>query len=826
MLSLKSTGILKRYVSSLFAFGIMFLMIRMLEIILSASSHLLPEGAFYLYAKAIALDLLYFCFMGLLFALIYIPAAWKNTRVADYTVQVLMGVFLLGYALLVSYFAYGMTPLGADLYGYSWSEIKETALTSIVHISFWLVLPVLFIILVYFGTFVYFRRINYSDRIARYTSLALVSGSVLYLIIYPDESNYNYEHEYALVVNKAGYFYGHTVSYLNPFFGLPTAEVDFAELEGVEDPEYPLWRRAGYTDVLEPYLETGSRPPNLVFVLVEGLGSSFMGPYADYGGFTPYLDSLAEKSLFWTHFLSTSGRSFAVQPSILGSLPFGRQGFMEMGFEAPHHQTLLSILNENNYHTAYYAGYDVSFDKLDVFLGRQGTGFIMDEALFGNDYTRITSSDNGFSWGYSDKSLFRRSFDFIEDTDPELPRVDMYFTLNLHEPFIIENQEYYTDRYRRKLEDLSPGHATRRVMNQYPEIFSALLYTDDAIRELMERYRKRSDYENTIFIITGDHRIIPVNHKNRIDRYWVPFMIYSPLLKKTGKFHSVSSHLNVPHTILSHLKQAHGLDMPEYVHWLGGAIDMETEFRSVQNIPLIRNKNQTEDFLAGAEYLSGGRLFELEEGMNLKPVTDRGRLQSIQREFDTFRQINHYVTAENKLMPADEAFFMESELIAEEDRYFEKENLADKQPSELFDFGRTLIFDGNKHEGRIVLRRLLRMRPGFIDARLLYGRSLGWNGEYEEAMGQFIAARERNPGYYDVYNALADVWFWQGYPDKSVEFLNQGLGHNPNHPELLYRLARAYNQKGDIDRAMAEVSKALELDPEYHEARELRNSLD
>lgn len=823
----ESSAILKRYLSFLYAFGIMFVMIRTLEIILSANNHLLPDGAFLLYAKAAGLDFLFFCFMGLLFALVYIPIAWKNTRIAGIITLFLMGAFLLGYVLLVSYFAYGLTPLGADLYGYSRAEIKETALTSVVTINLWLILPVLLIILVYIGASVFFRRLDYSDRVVRYTSAVLVSGAFLYLLVYPDESDYDFEHEYTLVVNKAGFFYGHTMSYFNPFSGRQMAEINFAELKEVENPEYPLWRKADYTDVLGPYLQTGSgRSPNLVFVLVEGLGSSFTGPYADYGGFTPYLDSLAEKSLYWTHFLSTSGRSFAVQPSIFGSLPYGRHGFMEMGFESPNHQTLISILNENNYHTGYYAGYDVSFDKLDVFLERQNIDFMMDQALFGNEYGRIQGDESGFSWGYSDKSLFRRSFDFIDEIGPEIPRLDIYFTLNLHEPFILENQGYYLDKYRQRLREINPNNAVRRVMEQYPELFSAILYTDMAISELMERYRARDDYENTIFIITGDHRVVPVSHKNRIDRYWVPFMIYSPLLKQPEKFHSVSSHLNVPHTIASHLKQAYGLNLPEEVHWLGGHIDMEPEFRSVQNIPFIRNKYQMEDFLAGADYVSGGRLFELKEGMNLTPVTDKGRLQKAQREFDVFRQINQYVTAEDKLMPPDEIYNRQLELIAEETRYFEEQNLTDKAPSELFEHGRALIFAGNYGEGRIVLRQLLRMRPGYSDARILYGRSFGWDGDYDEAATQFLAARERNPGYYDIYNAMADIYFWQENPDRSVEYLYQGLEHNPDHPELLYRLARAYNQQGNSERARVEVTRVLELNPDYPEARELRDRLD
>jgi len=55
-----------------------------------------------------------------------------------------------------------------------------------------------------------------------------------------------------------------------------------------------------------------------------------LGEGAEYGGFTPYLDSLTTKSLYWENFLSNTGRTFGVLPSLLGSLPFGKSGFMEL----------------------------------------------------------------------------------------------------------------------------------------------------------------------------------------------------------------------------------------------------------------------------------------------------------------------------------------------------------------------------------------------------------------------------------------------------------------------------------------------------------------
>ena len=80
-----------------------------------------------------------------------------------------------------------------------------------------------------------------------------------------------------------------------------------------------------------------------------------------------------------------------------------------------------------------------------------------------------------------------------------------------------------------------------------------LLYTDNSIQSFMQAYSKRPDYANTIFIITGDHRLIPVPQKDNLSRFHVPLYIYSPMLKKTAKFKSISSHTDVAPSLVSFL---------------------------------------------------------------------------------------------------------------------------------------------------------------------------------------------------------------------------------------------------------------------------------
>jgi len=54
-------------------------------------------------------------------------------------------------------------------------------------------------------------------------------------------------------------------------------------------------------DVLSPFFTIHKKKPNIVVLVVEGLGAEFIGDN-NYSGFTPYLDSLISKSLYWGEF--------------------------------------------------------------------------------------------------------------------------------------------------------------------------------------------------------------------------------------------------------------------------------------------------------------------------------------------------------------------------------------------------------------------------------------------------------------------------------------------------------------------------------------------
>ena len=77
-------------------------------------------------------------------------------------------------------------------------------------------------------------------------------------------------------------------------------------------------------------MHKSEKVPNLVFLVMEGFGHAYTSPKGYIGNFTPYLDSLSSKGLYWENSLSSAGRTFGALPSLTGSLPFGKNGFLEI----------------------------------------------------------------------------------------------------------------------------------------------------------------------------------------------------------------------------------------------------------------------------------------------------------------------------------------------------------------------------------------------------------------------------------------------------------------------------------------------------------------
>ncbi|MEO6638755.1 MAG: sulfatase-like hydrolase/transferase, partial [Ginsengibacter sp.] len=181
--------------------------------------------------------------------------------------------------------------------------------------------------------------------------------------------------------------------------------------------------------------------------------------------------------------------------------------------------------------------------------------------------------------------------------------------------------------------------------------YASILYVDEAIRNFMNSYAGRNDFNNTIFIVTGDHRMPEIPMSTKIDRYHVPLIIYSPLLKRVESFGALSTHMDITPSLLSLLTHQYNYKVPSMATWLGKSLDTARSFRNIHSYPFIQTKSDIEDYVMDEYMLHGDELFKISDNMNLDPVTDDKEKARLKSAFAGFMQKNSTLGKTTSMLP-------------------------------------------------------------------------------------------------------------------------------------------------------------------------------
>lgn len=590
-----------------------------------------------LFGAAIANDALALLRYGGVALLLALPLALvRSERARLLLLGAAWSLLLVLHAALLQYGWIAGVPLGADLFAYSGHEIGVTAASGAalgVHLA--VALPLALTTL--WALLVLRQRLDWPRAGARAALAALVLGLLCWPLL-PERFTprvVRTEAELHFVINKSMHFADSSLAWVR---GDAAAR---APWQG-KDENYPFLRPETTPDTLGPLLRrTAGAPPNLVFIIVEGLGRSFSGPGARLGSFTPFLDELAGRSLYFENFLAPQGRTFGVLTSVFGSLPFGENG-LAARTELPRHASLTGILREHGYRTRFYSGSSLAFDNEAAVLRALGVDSVTGESGFGPPYVRASD------WGYADRDLVRLALARERDAAAG-PYVSILQTTSMHSPFTFPGRETYLARVAARADEL--GLPAAPVYARQREVFASILYTDDALRLFFDEARTLPGYADTIFIVTGDHRLPELPMESRIERHHVPLIVFSPLLTGPRAIKSVSSQFDLAPALLAYLSNNYGVKTPAQVAWMGSGLDTEPSFRNLHALPLKQSKTELSDFVSGTAYLAQDRLYALADGMALDRIEDPAQLAKARAQFDSFLRANALAGRSQALVP-------------------------------------------------------------------------------------------------------------------------------------------------------------------------------
>lgn len=579
-------------------------------------------------------------------AAVYFLISLFNERLANWLLPIITSAAVTIQLILAFYFIESRNLLGTDLFFYSSEELIGILRAS--NVLNWLN-----VFLLMFGLFALIMCVKFlSSKVKGSTikGLSILSAgfiALIYLAIFGAITGSSKDDFMQTAErSKLGFFLYSNADLLSDNIGDRVFASSIESSVGSLNAAYPFLQNEQTMDVLGQYFHKADKAPNLVLILVEGLGKAYSSSDGYIGDFTPFLNQLKDSSLVWDNNLSSSGRTFSVLPTVLGSLPFGTSGFLEQK-DYPEHFNLVNVLAFNGFKTGFVYGGDSNFDYMAKYLKANNIDVLLDESSFPAGYQRLPSA-NGESWGYEDQAVLSQ-LNALSEKHSE-PYFHIALTLSTHNPFLINDAQKYEALFQSRLQQLKLPKAKHSLALENKKQLISVINADDALRQFFADYRQREEFKNTIFIITGDHAMPEIPLQSKIDRYHVPLLVYSPLLKNKRKFHHTVSHFDIAPTILAYYRQNYQLRTPEQVTWIGKGLDIGASKQSM-GVPMMQSKSQLIDFVYSNVHINDNRAFKLDSKLSEDAIGDANADPTTKKRFDAFREMNKQFIKSSSLLP-------------------------------------------------------------------------------------------------------------------------------------------------------------------------------
>ncbi len=567
-----------------------------------------------------------------------------------YTGMLIFHVLFFNHLIFLAYFFSQRIPLGRILIMHTYDEIMLTALNSGYPESTLiglLIAVILFLILLFFFIRKVMRHKEITIPIKKVKKYLLFSFFWSLIIVLTPLTSNNY------FVNKSLFFYKEISLYYweksHPkYYTYDQDKIDayhtYFPNTYLQD-SFPLLHTLDTTDYLANYFEAFEEKPNVVYLIMEGLNDDYIHP--DNGlHLMPYLDSLKNRSLYWENAFTLGERSFAAVPSLIGSLPYGPVGFMQLqGY--PRFLSLVSVLKSNDYYTRFNYGLGAWFHSKDNFFHSEGIDTIYDKSNFPKHYRPIIAND-GYFWGYDDKSLFRESMkNQAEYADRNY--LEVFFSGSMHSPYYLPETNAYLNKLKKMVQDKVTSPDAIERFTKYNKAYITTLFTDDALREFFTEYEKKPNYKNTIFILSGDHPMTDAPIKNSLKRYHVPLMIFSPKLKTPAISKNVVTHLDVLPSIYAILRK-YGVTVPKVSTALGQNLKVEGANKN-RTLVYMSGHRFVEDIYHDGYFLSKNQLYKIDDKLQIQPVLHPKKQKEMESRLNTFQWMSMFTTTNQNLLP-------------------------------------------------------------------------------------------------------------------------------------------------------------------------------
>ncbi len=235
----------------------------------------------------------------------------------------------------------------------------------------------------------------------------------------------------------------------------------------------------------------GTEKRNVVMIQLESTRARATTPYNESLDTMPFLDELAKQSLMveqaYTVVPHTHNALAAINCGI--EPPLDRWGTMMLGAreDSVPSACLPDLLKEQGYNSAYFMSQSESFERSPQILENLGY-----EEFYSADRMETEGFEKTNYFGYEDEVMLEPSQKWLtEQKKSGEPFLASYLTSAPHHDYLAPSERYGS-------KDFTDNELVNRYLN-------SVRNQDFFLKKLIDQYKKLGLYEDTVFVIVGDH---------------------------------------------------------------------------------------------------------------------------------------------------------------------------------------------------------------------------------------------------------------------------------------------------------------------------------
>ncbi len=274
-----------------------------------------------------------------------------------------------------------------------------------------------------------------------------------------------------------------------------------------------------------------TKKPNILIILMEGMGGVFVEPLGGLSDVTPNLNRLSEEGLFFTQCYANSFRTDrGTVCALSGYLGLPTASVMKIPAKSRTLPAISEELVKAGYTTDFLYGGDINFTNMKSYLLSKG----YQKLTADTDFSLLEQTSN--AWGVNDDITFEHLYNLLKDRKNG-PWMTTFLTLSSHEPFDVPYN---------RLEDKIPN---------------AFAFTDDCLGKFIEKLKQTPVWDNLLVVCIPDHGFrYP---KEKVDRggefSHIPMLWLGGAVKQPMKVDKIMNQTDMAATLLGQLGLNHSM---------------------------------------------------------------------------------------------------------------------------------------------------------------------------------------------------------------------------------------------------------------------------